>query len=72
MEYKRLGLEVMIPMLQSLNNGIKLLIISGVVKSLSIQLLTKVGKRTLGLSENRTNPNPTSITFNFKKELKIG
>ena len=33
MEYKRLGLEVMILMLQSPNNGIELLIISGVVES---------------------------------------
>jgi len=32
-EYKRLGLEVMIPMLQSPNNGTELLIISGVVES---------------------------------------
>jgi len=33
MEYKRLGLKVMIPMLQSPNNDIELLIISGVVES---------------------------------------
>jgi len=33
MEYKKLGLEVMILMLQSPNNGIELLIISGVVES---------------------------------------
>jgi len=31
MEYKRLGFEVMIPMLQSPTNGIEILVISGVV-----------------------------------------
>ena len=72
MEYKRLGLEVMIAMLQYPNNGIELLIISGVIESLTILLLTKLGKRVLGLSKDRTNPNPTSIRLNFRKELKIG
>jgi len=33
MEYKRFGLEVMISMLQSLNNEIKLLVVGGVVES---------------------------------------
>jgi len=33
MEYKRLGVDVMILMLQSFNNVIELLIIGGVVKS---------------------------------------
>jgi len=33
MKYKRLGLEIMIPMLQNPNNGIELLVIDGVVKS---------------------------------------
>ena len=33
MEYKKLGLEVMILMLQSPNNGIELLIINGIVES---------------------------------------
>jgi len=32
-EYKRLGVDVMIPMLQSFNNVIELLIIGGIVKS---------------------------------------
>jgi len=38
MEYKRLRLEVMIPMLQSPNNDIEL---NEVVESWAIQLLTK-------------------------------
>jgi len=33
MQYKRLGLEVIIPMFQGLNNDIELLIIGGIVES---------------------------------------
>jgi len=33
MEYKGLGLKIMTPMFESLNNGIELLVIGGVVQS---------------------------------------
>jgi len=41
MEHKRLGLEVIIPMFQSLNNGIEFLVIDGLVEPRVIQFLNK-------------------------------
>ena len=66
MEHKGLGLDVMTPMFQSSNNGIEFLVISRVVELRTSQLLTKESYRVLDLSENCTNSNATSITFDFK------
>jgi len=72
MYHERLWLEVVTPMGKSSNDCIILFIISGVVEFGATQIPTKVSQGSFGLDGDYRHANIASITFNFKKQIKVG
>ena len=68
---KRSRLHVMAPMSQGPSYSIELLIISVVITSSSIEVLTKIKNRPLGLDLGSPNPYSTCSTFNLKQLIKV-
>jgi len=69
--HKGLWLELVTPMGKSPDDSIKPLVISEVVEFRATQLLTKIGQGPFGLGKHYPNVSTSSITSNFKKQLKV-
>ena len=71
-EYKLLIKQVMSPVLESLNDGVELTVVSGVSKPHVIQLLAEVLDGVAFLYKDTSDTDTQSITSNLEYFAKVG